>query len=634
MKKLFVLFSVILCLFVGSVSVFAADDPLDDSMSVKITVSFKTGTTSYTVNGKTVKAEASAVVQGKTFVPVKVIADALGATFSPDLKKKTAVIKYNDVEIKITDKKKEAVIAGKTVKMDAAPYIKNSSFMATITFLADTFGADITNSSGKVTFTKEIANPNSIKDFGTIVKNTNKGKVGDSYYKWSIKLPNDLLLVSRSFNGDLNTFMSQDGSYGMVVAISDKEKDTTLDDEGENLRKQAEGATLIDYGKGGVNGIEYTEIVYKNSDVTTDERVYLSDTKKFVTAIIVENDDSYLDDKYQEVMDSFQYKFTKDGSTEDLSDVNSAGYRKYQDTNLKWSANILPYWSESKDENIHNEVSFYGLTGENFTIDIYSLEKGETLDSITADAIKSYDYDYNSDMFKFVKKENAVIGGVKCSKVYYTYKILDKTKYGCDIFIADKNYKYVLCYELPEESYNDTSKRNMVEGMLSSFKFQQLDPKTAGKLMDPSKIASSGKLHNIDEDDYSFMLPSSWEEDENNTDTSKTYYNSDGTVVLTVSTSNMNGSASDNLNYLDQYYNGLVGKNLKIEGKTAINKNGAFGYKYVFITNENEREYKEELYVLTKGNKIFLVDFNVDNFYNGITNKDLVSAIWDSFSVK
>lgn len=62
----------------------------------------------------------------------------------------------------------------------------------------------------------------------------------------------------------------------------------------------------------------------------------------------------------------FSFKFSKDGSTEDLSDVSATGYRKYQDTKLKWSAKILPDWREYKDENIHNEVQFDGLQGELF----------------------------------------------------------------------------------------------------------------------------------------------------------------------------------------------------------------------------------------------------------------------------
>ncbi len=634
MKKLLVLFSVVVCLILSSVSVFAADELLDENTSTVITVSFKAGTASYTVNGKAVKAEASAVVKGKTFVPVKVITDALGASFTPDLKKKTAVIKYNDVEIKITDKKQEAIIAGKKTKMDAAPYIKNSSFMATITFLADVFGADLKNSGGKVTFTKEIANPNSIKDFGTLIKNTNKTKVGDSYYKWSMKLPRELTLSSRSFNGDYNVFMAQDGSYGVIVIVKDREKDKTLDDEQQNLREEAEDSTLIDYGLYESNGVEFAEIVYKDSDVTYVKRVYMTDTKEFSLIFILDNEKSYLDNKYQDLLDSFQFIFSKDGSTEDLSDVSATGYRKYQDTQLKWSAKILPNWNEYKDENIHNQVEFDGLLGEFFSVNIYSLEKGETLDSITASAIKSYERDYNPELFKFEKQESAVIGGVKCNKLYYKYTRSGKQKYGCDIFFADKNYKYVLCYELPEESYNDSNKRMMVEGMVNSFKFEQLDLKTTGKLMDPSKITTSAKTRTIEEDFYSFKLPSGWKTSQSNTDEFKMYNSGDEDLTLMIATTDMTTSSTELFAGLDEHFNSLLNKNLKLESKTAINEKDTFGYKYVFILNENDTQYRQEVYVLTKGNKAIQVTFLANDFYYGSANKEMVSSIWNSFTLK
>ncbi len=634
MKKLFVLLSVIFCLVLSSVSIFAADELLDNNTSTVITVSFKAGTASYAVNGKEVKAEASAVVKGKTFVPVKVITDALGASFTPDLKKKTAVIRYNDVEIKITDKKQEAIVAGKKTNMDAAPYIKNSSFMATITFLADVFGADITNSGGKVTFTKEIANPNSIKDFGTLVKNSNKSKVGDSYYNWSMKLPRELIMGSRSFNGDRSFFISQDSTYCISVAISDKDKDATMEDEQQNLREEAEDSTLIDCGIYELNGVEYAEVVYKDSELTFVKRVYMTDAKEFSILLLLDNDKSYLDNKYQDLLDSFQFKFSKDGSTEDLSDVTATGYRRYQDTQFKWSAKILPDWRESKDENIHNEVQFFGPKGEKFSVKIYSLEKGENLDSITASELKNYERYYNAEMFKLEKQESAVIAGVKCNKLYCKYTKTDKLKYGCDIFFADKNYKYVLSYEIPEETYNDSNKRMMVEGMANSFRFEQLDLKATGKLMDPSKVTSSTKTRTIEEDLYSFKLPSGWKKSQENNSDYISYYNNDLDLVFTISTAEMTTSSTEAFAGLDQYFNKLLNKNLKLESKVAINEKDAFGYKYIFNIINNDTQYRQEVYVLSKGNQIMQFTFTANKFYYGTMNRELVNSIWNSVTLK
>jgi len=389
MKRFFILFSLVFSLLLGSMNVFAADTEKietnkNENASTKITISFKSGAGNYNVNGKNVKAETSVTVNGKVFVPINVITDALSATLNIDKKKKTAAINYNGVEIKLTDKKAEAIIAGKKVKMDAAPYIKNSSIMAPVSFLADTFGADITNDKGQVTFVKEIANPNSIKDFSTLIKNTTKNKIGDSYYNWSMSLPKDLELSYRDFNGSENAFTAQDESYYVGVYIYDKEKDTSLDSIVDFLLEYTKDYTLIDYGKKtNSDGIDYVEFIYKDDEQTYQSRYFLSDNKEYSFILTTKNDEAYIDDKYQNIINSFKFKFDNDGSAEDLSDVSKEGFRKYQDTRMKWSINMHPDWEEYKDDKIQNKVVFNGNNGAFFSLEVYSLDSGETLDSIT-----------------------------------------------------------------------------------------------------------------------------------------------------------------------------------------------------------------------------------------------------------
>lgn len=267
MKKFFSIMSFVLCFAILQFSAFAAELPTENKNATKISVSFKAGTGAYDVNGKNVKGELSAQTGGKIFVPVKVITDALNATLNVDLKDKTAVINYNSVDIKLTETKKEAVVAGKIISIDAAPYIKNNSFMASITSLADMLGADVSTSDGKITFTKEIANPNSIKDFSSLIKKTKKSKVGDSYYEWSMQLPDDLKLQYRDFNGSENIFVAQDESYTMAILLCDSEG-SSLDNAVKNIKDRIQGYTLIDFVEDSNNGEKYVEFVYNDDKKT------------------------------------------------------------------------------------------------------------------------------------------------------------------------------------------------------------------------------------------------------------------------------------------------------------------------------------------------------------------------------
>lgn len=632
MKKLFVLCSLVFCLLLGLVNTYAADTENNENSSTRITVSFKTGTANYSVNGKNVKAEASTLLLGKVFVPVNIVTDALNATLSVDFKKKTATINYNDVEIILTDKKKEAVIAGKKVKTDVAPFIKKSSFMVPISFLADTLGADVTNTNGQVDFIKEIANPNSIKDFGTLIKNTTKDKIGDSYYNWSMLLPDDLKIDYRNFNGTKNFFAARDDSYYFAVNIFDKDEDTNLDNAVSNLLEYTKDYTLIDYGtRESKDGIKYVEFVYKDDSLTYQKRVYILDTKEFDILLCTHIEDLYLDDKYQSILDSFQFKYNKDGSTEDLSDVSSLGYRKYQDTRLKWSINMHPDWQEFKDDKIQNKVIFNGPDSAYFSVEVYSLEKGEDLYSITNDEIKQNDMNLNSKLYTLTNRESVTIGGIRCNKFYYTLKALDKTYYDCVVCFADKDYKYILNCEISEKDYNDSKQKTLIDGMINSFTFKELNVKTIGKLLDPDKIILSKKTQNISEDLFSMDIPYNWIESKDNTETNICYYKGSSSVGVGIYDGN---SLSQFIASLDDYYKKKVGKDFKIESKTSVSDKGTTCYKYVFIYNEDECECREEMYVIQKGNKIFAVFFDVTNLLYGTENINTFNEIWNSFTLK
>lgn len=631
MKKIVSIFSAIFVMLLFSVNIFAADSSTDNKTSTKITVAFTAGNGVYIVNEKVVKAEASTTVNGKVFVPVKVITDALNADLTVDLKKKTAVINYNGVEIKLTEKKLEATVAGKSVKADAAPYIKNSSFMASISFLADTFGADMTNKSGQVSFIKEIANPNSIKDFGTLIKKTTKDKIGDSYYNWSMLLPDDLELEYRNFSGTDNYFIAQDGSYEVALYLYDADENSNLDNVENFMFEWTKNYTLIDYKRDSINGLDFVEFIYKDNNWTYRKRVFITKEREYQFIIYTLNDDDYSSEKYQNIIDSLTFKFPKDKSSEDLSDVKADGYRTYQDTRLKWSMNIIPYWREVKDDNIQNNIVFYGEGSELASVSVFSLEKGETLDSVTQQKIKDRTDAMNPELFKITNQESTTVNGISCNKIYYSVSLYDQAYTGCDVIIVDKNYKYILNSMIPAKEYTKSSKRNMLQGMLNSFKFAELDTKTVGKLLDRNKVILSNNTRNIDQTMYSVKLPFNWIEDDENTNDTQYYYK--GSLGLSVSVFK-ELRLGDVVRFYDDKFKKSASEDLKLVSRTTITEKGTTCYKYVVVFKENNSEFASTIYVFQKGNNVFYVSLLCENIYYGPTNTDILNKIWESFTAK
>lgn len=631
MKKLLSVFCIILCYALLQTGVFAADPLLEDRNSTKLSVTFKTGAGEYNVNGKTVKAENSVLTGGKIFVPVKVITDALGAGLTVDLKAKTAVISYNNVDIKLTDMKKEALIGGKKIQIDAAPYIKNNTFMATISFLADNLGADVTTINGKVTFNKEIVNQNSIKDFSSLIKKTTKDKIGDSYYKWSMLLPDDLKLEYRSFNGTENIFKALDDSYMVSVNLYNLSADSSLDNATANIKEDISEYTLIDYSEDANNGVDYVEFVYKDDEWTVQRRVFLTKDKEYEICIYTKNENSYDDEKYSSLMESLDFTFDKKGSTEDLSDVSTQGYRRYQDTRLKWSMDMVPYWEEVKDDKIQNVISFYGQEYEYMSVRVYSLDKGDTLDSITQKDLDSDADEYNSEFYQVIKQEKGKISGIDCNKVYYTLKFNKKLVYGCEIYITDKNYKYIITSQIPEDVYNNPKKKSLYDGMLDSFTFKQLDSKVIGKLLDPKKVNLKDKTRKIDEETYSINIPVSWDETDTSTKENRIYGIRDISSRITIIDEIQ--SISDFVSYMENGFS--KDSKYKLESKETLSDKGTFYYKYVYrLTDADGYTYRMVQYFIQRGNKVYMVMFVVDNNVYSTNNIKIINNVWQSFTLK
>jgi len=630
MKKLLAVFSFVLCFVLLQAGVFAADTPIENKNSTELSVSFKAGTNSYTVNGKTVKDETSVTTGGKTFVPVKVITDALGAALTVDLKAKTAVISYNSVDIKLTDKKKEAQISGKKVSLDAAPYMKNNSFMASITSLADILGADVSTSGGKVTFLKEIANPNSIKDFSSLIKKTTKAKIGDSYYNWSMQLPDDLELDYRDFNGSENVFIANDESYAIAVYLFEADGESNLDNAVNNIKESIKEYTLVDYKRDTNNGEAFVEFVYKDDIWTTQFRVYITDDKEYHIQIYTKNEDFYEDEKYQDLMNSFNFKFDKNGSMEDLSDVTKEGYRKYQDTRLKWSVDMIPYWEELKDSKIQNKVAFTGKNEEFLSVEVYSLDKGDTLDSVTKKALELDAADLNPALYSVTKQEKVKIGGMEGNKVYYTLKYPKKIVYGCQVFFADKNYKYIFTLQIPQEAYSNTKQRSLCEGMLNSIKIKQLDPKVTGKLLDPKKVTLADLTRKVETAGYSMEIPFNWIDSETNDGTSVIYLDKD--ISASVNIVDDVPNLYDFISFMNIYFNK---DSYKIESMTQITDRDYSCYKFIInYTDKDGYTSKIEQYVMQKNNRIYILSFIINDMVYGTKNINIINKIWNSFKLK
>jgi len=102
------------------------------------------GTDIVTVDGKATSVDAAPeIVNGRTFVPIRFIAETFGSTVTwlPETKGVTIVLGDTTIGLQIGNK--TVVINGNIIAVEAAPYIKNSRTMVPLRVISESFGGDV-----------------------------------------------------------------------------------------------------------------------------------------------------------------------------------------------------------------------------------------------------------------------------------------------------------------------------------------------------------------------------------------------------------------------------------------------------------------------------------------------------------
>jgi hypothetical protein len=102
------------------------------------------GTDIVTVDGKATSVDAAPeIVNGRTFVPIRFIAETFGSTVTwlPETKGVTIVLGDTTIGLQIGNA--TAVINTNVITLEAAPYIKNSRTMVPLRVISESFGGDV-----------------------------------------------------------------------------------------------------------------------------------------------------------------------------------------------------------------------------------------------------------------------------------------------------------------------------------------------------------------------------------------------------------------------------------------------------------------------------------------------------------
>ena len=98
------------------------------------------------------------IIDNRTFIPVRALIESLGGSANWNNETKTAILTYNNDEIKLTVDSKIAYYNNNSTELDTAPVIVNGRTMLPVRFISESFGFDVDwNSESKVITISEKA---------------------------------------------------------------------------------------------------------------------------------------------------------------------------------------------------------------------------------------------------------------------------------------------------------------------------------------------------------------------------------------------------------------------------------------------------------------------------------------------
>ena len=114
--------------------------PAATTVELKMTL----GKTEYMLNGETKTMDVAPIIRNsRTMLPVRYVAEALGASIDWDGATSTATLKTADTEIKFTVGSKTATVNGVAVELDSPAFIENDRTYMPVRFVAETLGGSV-----------------------------------------------------------------------------------------------------------------------------------------------------------------------------------------------------------------------------------------------------------------------------------------------------------------------------------------------------------------------------------------------------------------------------------------------------------------------------------------------------------
>ena len=483
----------------SAVNVFAAETNNEDNSLIpnvnelesinkggeKISIAFKIGDSTLKINGENVTVTTPYEKNGTTLVPVRVITEAFGATVDWDDAEQKVTLTYGEVVIQIWIDSTKALVNNIELSLLLAPELTNDTTMVPLRFITENFGADVSydDATESILVEKFVTESNGITDYSSILHNTEKEYVGDSYHGWSMKYSSAYNLSYRDFSGTLNLFKTDDENSTIAVMIystADKTESEIFEGVKDTL---SEYTVMVQKEEKDASGNNYLYCEAKSSKDNIAQKILVKDSFVFTVIAIVSNDASS-DDKNLafDLTKSFDAYANSFSNVADLSEVKD-NQRIFESKDFNFKASFPADIRDYSDPDKINEFVFQNIKSEGEGL-IYTSVSIQSKDNESVSNWIENDYTYNKELYnpdyaQFSEIQSGTLAGNNTE--YYTFTATSEDKSSI-ITVRD------MYFELGDYVYNvavryDGKSESEAEKIIDSFEFSLLDKSKVGSLM-------------------------------------------------------------------------------------------------------------------------------------------------------
>ncbi|MDR0271206.1 copper amine oxidase N-terminal domain-containing protein [Paenibacillus sp.] len=548
------------CSIVFSAAVPAWADSAVDKLSFKV----KTGSTSAWMNGRDEKIEKPYLDHGTVMVPLGLFKRTFGSELRLENSDVVKVM-YGPHTVSMTIGTNTAWVDGRKVKLDAAPVMLSGTLMVPLRVVAEGIGANITpGSMGALVVSLSPSDTSvDVEDPG-IDTDLGKTKIGNSFYGWTMNYPNGLLLGDSERDESIVSFADTENTYYFEVHATDQDVKLGVDELLGKLTDDAKnaGQLVVDRESFPLAKVPYARIIVKDGDGTFwENRMYYGNDRLYEIYFADLNASNYKDlKKYTGLLNSFSISYNPlDKTVKDLSTVKSGMRHEYNDY-YGISLDVPAGWS------VDNTNMYYeSKKGSYLKLNVSSSPKGSSLEQWTEELTTWLKEAFVQDSYQIVGTSPIEISGEQglVNEVRYNYGDGWITEY--EAMVLHNGYRYYAEYSVPEDQKGDLGKfKDLMKSIDIDFKVVS---ETFGNMEEDSSLISKTKTTTKQSKAFKYQIniPQYWTANQDKFEKSPVEYQFTGGRfrITTDNSTSMEAAA----NQLKSYYTDAAKyqKDLKVE---------------------------------------------------------------------